>query len=277
MVKSVLGVNHQGLRDWLFQRMSAVLSQLYPNASAHLQIAARAQHMERWKSLRNDYPEGRAGYKKWRAELGLFHATRAAECMTLAGYRTEDCDRVKYLVQKRQIKRDEEKQLEELQEKIKQLMNMKSDDGEKVNKDIKDKQWRKDDEKVYGLILRRTEMTPVIYAAASKNPGRIKTAFELFLFLKEITKVQESAQRFQVKEQWERMDFKKGWKPSRYIGNCELMKLKLQNAGIDETENEFCIEILKRIERKDRNCSNDSKMLRMYIGELTTAKMKQYF
>jgi len=24
MVKSVLGVNHQGLRDWLFQRMSAV-------------------------------------------------------------------------------------------------------------------------------------------------------------------------------------------------------------------------------------------------------------
>jgi len=29
MVKSVLGVNHQGLRDWLFQRMSAVFMAVY--------------------------------------------------------------------------------------------------------------------------------------------------------------------------------------------------------------------------------------------------------
>lgn len=29
MVKSVLGVNHQGLRDWLFQRMSAVFMVVY--------------------------------------------------------------------------------------------------------------------------------------------------------------------------------------------------------------------------------------------------------
>ena len=92
------------------QRMSAVLNDLYPKASTHLQIAARAQHIERWKSLRSDYPEGRAGYKKWRAELGLFHANRAAECMAKAGFSTEDSDRVKYVVQKRQLKRDEETQ-----------------------------------------------------------------------------------------------------------------------------------------------------------------------
>ncbi len=29
MVKTVLGVNHQGLRDWLFQRMSAVIMVIY--------------------------------------------------------------------------------------------------------------------------------------------------------------------------------------------------------------------------------------------------------
>lgn len=29
MVKSVLGVNHQGLRDWFFQRMSAVYMAVY--------------------------------------------------------------------------------------------------------------------------------------------------------------------------------------------------------------------------------------------------------
>lgn len=29
MVKSVLGVNHQGLRDWLIQRISAILMAIY--------------------------------------------------------------------------------------------------------------------------------------------------------------------------------------------------------------------------------------------------------
>jgi succinate dehydrogenase / fumarate reductase membrane anchor subunit len=29
MVKSVLGVNHQGLRDWLFQRVSAIVMAIY--------------------------------------------------------------------------------------------------------------------------------------------------------------------------------------------------------------------------------------------------------
>lgn len=92
------------------QRMTEVLDSLFPNASDHLQIAARGQHIERWKSLRKDYPEGRAGYKKWRAELGLFHAKRTGECMAEAGYAEDDIDRVKYLVQKRGLKRDEETQ-----------------------------------------------------------------------------------------------------------------------------------------------------------------------
>ncbi len=29
MVKSVLGVNHRGLRDWLFQRVSAIVMSIY--------------------------------------------------------------------------------------------------------------------------------------------------------------------------------------------------------------------------------------------------------
>lgn len=92
------------------QRMSAVLDHYFPAASDHLRIAARAQHIERWKSKRSDYPEGRAGYKKWRAELGLFHASRAADCMKALGYDDAEIDRVKYLVQKRGLKRDSETQ-----------------------------------------------------------------------------------------------------------------------------------------------------------------------
>lgn len=92
------------------QRMTQELAEFAPNAGEHLQIAARAQHIERWKSPRSDYPEGRTGYKKWRAELGLYHANRAAELMADAGYEQQDCERVKFLVQKRQMRQDAETQ-----------------------------------------------------------------------------------------------------------------------------------------------------------------------
>lgn len=92
------------------QRMSEVLSEFLPEASAHLQIAARAQHLERWISPRSDYPEGRSGYKKWRSQLILHHAQRAGELMAEAGAGEDDIDRVRFLIQKRQMNRDAESQ-----------------------------------------------------------------------------------------------------------------------------------------------------------------------
>lgn len=92
------------------QRMSECLSEFKPDASEHLKIASRAQHIERWRSARSDYPEGRAGYMKWRANLGVFHAQRTAELMEEAGYQEDDVNRVKYLVQKRGLKQDDETQ-----------------------------------------------------------------------------------------------------------------------------------------------------------------------
>lgn len=92
------------------ERMSESLAEFAPDASEHLRIAARAQHIERWTSPRSDYPEGRSGYKKWRAELGLFHAKRVGELMQEAGYGEEDVQRAQYLVQKRGLGRDQETQ-----------------------------------------------------------------------------------------------------------------------------------------------------------------------
>lgn len=92
------------------ERMSAQLAEFAPDASEHLHIAARGQHIERWTSPRSDYPEGRTGYKKWRAELGLFHAKRVGELMQEAGYGEEDIKRAQYLVQKRGLGRDPETQ-----------------------------------------------------------------------------------------------------------------------------------------------------------------------
>lgn len=92
------------------QRMSARLAVFQPGTSDHLQIAARAQHIERWKKPRGDYPEGRTGYKKWRAELGLYHAERAGQIMAEQGYAPDAIERVKFLIQKRQLHRDPESQ-----------------------------------------------------------------------------------------------------------------------------------------------------------------------
>lgn len=92
------------------QRMSTCLDTVFPNSSECLQIAARAQHIERWKSPRTDFPEGRSGYKKWRSQLALFHGQRAGEIMEAEGYSNEEIERVKFLILKRQLKRDEETQ-----------------------------------------------------------------------------------------------------------------------------------------------------------------------
>ncbi|HEY6530473.1 MAG TPA: DUF4202 domain-containing protein, partial [Cellvibrionaceae bacterium] len=92
------------------QRMTKTLLAFASNASQALQLAARAQHIERWTSLRSNYPEGRTGYKQWRSELMLYHARRAGELMTIAGAEASEIARVQYLIQKRSMSRDAETQ-----------------------------------------------------------------------------------------------------------------------------------------------------------------------
>ena len=91
-------------------RMSETLCTFRPDASELLQIAARAQHIERWISPRTDFPEGRTGYKKWRSSLAMHHAKKTAELMQTAGYAIEQIERVKYLLLKRGLKTNDETQ-----------------------------------------------------------------------------------------------------------------------------------------------------------------------
>lgn len=92
------------------ERMSAELARLCPQASEHLRIAARGQHVERWKLAREAYPDGRAGYLAWRTEQARRHAARIGEIMAEAGYGAEDRERVGALLRKEGIKRDPEMQ-----------------------------------------------------------------------------------------------------------------------------------------------------------------------
>ncbi len=92
------------------QRMSARLAVFYQAASEHLRIAARAQHLERWKLPRSTYPTGKSGYFRWRNEQKRRHGARVSELMTVAGYDRDDRARVESLVRKEQLKRDREAQ-----------------------------------------------------------------------------------------------------------------------------------------------------------------------
>ena len=97
--------------EWLYgQRMSTTLTDLVPDASEALTIAARGQHIERWTSPRTAYPEGRAGYLRWRTDLKAYHARRLAEIMAEHGFDQESIDRVGALVRKERLKQDAEAQ-----------------------------------------------------------------------------------------------------------------------------------------------------------------------
>ncbi len=92
------------------RRMSECLAALEPDASEALQLAVRAQHLERWKIPRDTYPEGRSGYKRWRLDLANLHAERAAEVLQRVGYTEEIIVRVRSMLRKEQLKRDAEVQ-----------------------------------------------------------------------------------------------------------------------------------------------------------------------
>lgn len=85
------------------ERLSAWVNRLDPGASEALRLAARCQHLERWKIPRTDFPEGRVGYLKWRTKLGQFHAARAAEVLKSVGYDEELIRRVDRIVRKQGI------------------------------------------------------------------------------------------------------------------------------------------------------------------------------
>lgn len=90
------------------QRMSDWLCRLYAQPSQALQIAVRAQHIERWQVARSDFPEGRTGYLKWRTYLYSFHAERIGQLMQELDCNSNLTERVQFLVAKKKLFHDPE-------------------------------------------------------------------------------------------------------------------------------------------------------------------------
>ncbi|MFA7399431.1 MAG: DUF4202 domain-containing protein [Sideroxydans sp.] len=95
------------------QRMSDMQERFAPGASEAVKLAVRAQHIQRWKSPRSDYPMDKPGYMLWRTNLYKFHAETAGNLMKEAGYDDEMVARVKTIVGKKELKTNPETQLME--------------------------------------------------------------------------------------------------------------------------------------------------------------------
>ena len=95
------------------QRMSEMQERFAPQASEAVKLACRAQHIQRWKSPRSDYPMDKPGYMLWRTNLYKFHAETAGRLMNEVGYDDEMIARVKTIVGKKELKTNPETQMME--------------------------------------------------------------------------------------------------------------------------------------------------------------------
>ena len=93
------------------QRMTSTLERFAPDAPPAVRLAARAQHICRWKIPRESYPPGRDGYRRWRSDLGRFHAETAGSVLKEVGYDAPMIDHVAALLRKERLKADADCQL----------------------------------------------------------------------------------------------------------------------------------------------------------------------
>lgn len=93
------------------KRLSHWVTVLGGEPSEALQLAARCQHIRRWKIPRSDFQAGLSGYKRWRTTLARFHGDQAAVILQDAGYAQPIIERVRALLLKKGLKVDAEVQL----------------------------------------------------------------------------------------------------------------------------------------------------------------------
>ncbi len=92
-------------------RMSDMLQRFAPDADYAVQLAIRAQHVQRWKSPRDAYPMDRIGYLQWRKDLYKIQAQTAVDLLVQAGYAEDVTDRVYQAVAKLKIKENPDTQM----------------------------------------------------------------------------------------------------------------------------------------------------------------------
>ena len=88
------------------EMMTEWVERLNPDADDAQLVAARAHHLRRWALPRSDYPEGRAGYLRWRTAQAKRHAAEVAEIVVAAGYDDDFAADVSAIVAKKGLSTD---------------------------------------------------------------------------------------------------------------------------------------------------------------------------
>jgi hypothetical protein len=86
--------------------MTRWVRRLDPDCLEEQILAARAHHLRRWTIPRDDYPEGRSGYLKWRTALKRQHAEEVGAILREAGYDEPAVARVQAIVRKQGLGQD---------------------------------------------------------------------------------------------------------------------------------------------------------------------------
>lgn len=82
------------------EMMTAWVRRLDPGATEVQLLAARAHHLRRWSIPRASYPDGRAGYLRWRTALKKQHADDVAAILAAEGYPHDEIATVQRIVRK---------------------------------------------------------------------------------------------------------------------------------------------------------------------------------
>ena len=69
-------------------------------------IAARGHHLRRWTYPRTDFPDGRAGYLRWRTAAKIAHGAEVGALMIENGYSGDEADRASSLIRKERLGTD---------------------------------------------------------------------------------------------------------------------------------------------------------------------------
>lgn len=128
------------------QRVTTMLKSYVSNPSEILQLAARCQHIQRWKIERKSFPMTRSGYHQWRISLRELHAKTAETILRRVGYEENIIDHVCALVKKEGLKTNIESQALEdvvvlvfIENYLKEFINKHGDFDETKIMDIIDK------------------------------------------------------------------------------------------------------------------------------------------
>jgi hypothetical protein len=86
--------------------MTAWVQALDPDASDVQLLAARAHHLRRWSIPRDSFPEGRAGYLRWRTTLQRQHAEELGAILRGAGYDDDTVAAAQRIIRKEGLRAD---------------------------------------------------------------------------------------------------------------------------------------------------------------------------